>query len=94
VSPDPKDQRAVIDRITGEWAVLLIGDQEQERRVKVDELPDGATEGSIVKVRLSGLRVDVLEVDDSATEDKRAAMKDRLGRLKRTRSTGRFDKHD
>jgi hypothetical protein len=92
VSPDTKDQRAVIDRITDEWAVLLVGDDEQERRVNADELPDGAEEGSIVKVRASGLRVDVLEVDDAATEEKRSAMKDRLGRLKGTRSTGRFDK--
>jgi hypothetical protein len=94
VSPDPKDQRAVIDRITDEWAVLLIGDHEQERRVKADELPDGAKEGLILKVRVSGLRVDVLSVDDAATEEKRSAMEDRLGRLKRTRSTGRFSKHD
>lgn len=94
MSPDPKDERAVIDRITDDWAVLLIGDEEQERRVKADELPDGAREGSIVNVRVSGLRVEVLEVDDAATKEKRSEMKDRLGRLKRTRSTGRFDKND
>ena len=94
MSPDPKDQRAVIDRITDDWAVLLIGDKEQERRVKADELPDGAKEGSIVTVRVTGLRVEVLEVDDAATEEKRSGMQDRLGRLKRTRSTGRFNKND
>ena len=94
MSRDPKDQRAVIDRITDDWAVLLIGDQGQERRVKADELPDGAKEGSIVTVRVTGLRVEVFEVDDAATEEKRSEMKDRLGRLKRTRSTGRFNKND
>lgn len=83
-------QRAVIDRMTDGWAVLLVGDREQERRVRVDDLPDGAQEGSIVRVRMSGLAVEVLEADDAATDAKRSEMKDRLGRLKKSRSTGRF----
>ena len=94
MSPDPKDQRAVVDRISDDWAVLLIGDEEQERRIKADDLPDGAEEGSHVTVRVTGLRIEVIEVDDAATEAKRSEMKDRLGRLKRTRSSGRFDKND
>ncbi len=85
-------QRAVIDRITGEWAVLLVGDKEQERRVRASELPDGAEEGSIVEVRSTGLKLEVIATDDAATEAKRAEMKDRLSRLKNTRSSGRFDK--
>ena len=93
MSPDrnPDDvQRAVIDRVTGEWAVLLIGEKEQERRVRVDDLPEGAEEGSIVDVRVTGLKVEVIATDDTATEAKRAEMKDRLSRLKKTRSSGRF----
>ena len=84
-------QRAVIDRITDGWAVLLVGDREQERRVPEAELPEGAEEGSIVQVRVSGLKVEVVGVDDGATDEKRAEMKDRLSRLKESRSTGRFD---
>lgn len=94
MSPDPKDQPAVIDRITDDWAVLLVGDKEQERRVRADDLPEGAMEGSIVTVRVTGLSVDVIGVDDAATDEKRSEMMDRLDRLKRTRSTGRFDKSD
>jgi hypothetical protein len=95
VSPDRKSddvQRAVIDRITGEWAVLLVGDKEQERRVRASDLPDGADEGSIVDVRSTGLKLEVIATDDAATEAKRGEMKDRLSRLKNTRSSGRFDK--
>jgi len=84
-------QRAIIDRITGEWAVLLVGDREQERRIRVDDLPDGAKEGSIVDVRVSTMKVEVVGVDDAATDEKRAEMQDRLSRLKETRSSGRFD---
>ena len=94
MSPDQRSddtQRAVIDRITDGWAVLLVGDREQELRVRETELPDGAEEGSIVQVRVSGLKVEVVEVDDGATDEKRAEMKDRLSRLRKSRSTGRFD---
>lgn len=87
-------ERAVIDRMTDVWAVLLVGDKEQERRVRVDDLPDGTEEGSIVNVRVTGLRVDVLEVDDEATEAKRSEIKDRLNRLKRTRSSDRFSRKE
>ena len=84
-------QRAVIDRITDGWAVILVVDREQERRLRVDDLPDGAEEGSIVQVRVSGLNVEVVAVDDGATHEKRAEMKDRLRRLRKSRSRGRFD---
>lgn len=97
MSPDRRSedgQRGVIDRITGEWAVILVGEREHERRVRVDALPEGAEEGSVVRVRATALEVEVLGTDDEATEDKRAEMKDRLGRLKRTRSSGRFAKRD
>ena len=94
MSPDQasdETKRAVIDRITGDWAVLLVGDKEQERRVRVDDLPDGAKEGSVVHVRVSTMKVEVVGIDDAATDEKRAEMQDRLSRLKETRSTGRFD---
>ena len=94
MSPDRKSddvQRAVIDRIAGDWAVLLVGDREQERRVRVDDLPEGAEEGSIVDVKIIGLQLEVIATDDAATEAKRAEMKQRLTRLKNTRSSGRFD---
>lgn len=94
MSPDRQSdgvQRAVIDRITGEWAVVLVGDRELDRRVRVSDLPKEAREGSIVDVRISGLKVEVVGVDEAATDEKRAELKNRLSRLKQTRSTGRFD---
>jgi hypothetical protein len=44
----------------------------------------------MVHVRVSGLKVEVVDVDAGATDEKRAEMKDRLCRLKKSRSTGRF----
>jgi hypothetical protein len=94
VSPDrasDKTQRAVIDRIEAESAILLVGDREHERRVPVDDLPEGAKEGSIVDVRVSALKVEVVGVGDAAANEKRAELQGRLDRLRKTRSTGRFD---
>lgn len=93
MSPDPSEgaQRAVIDRITGDWAVLLVGDEEQERRVRIGDLPEGAEEGSIVDVRHAGAKLEVVGTDEAATDDKRDEMKARLTRLKKARSTGRFE---
>jgi len=94
VSPDRRSddtQRAVIDRITDGWAVILVGDREQERRLRVDDLPDGAEEGSIVQVRMAGLKIEVVGIEDAAADEKRAEMKDRLSRLRQSRSRGRLD---
>ena len=84
-------QRAVIDRITDGWAVILVGDREQERHLRVDDLPDGAEEGSIVQVRMAGLKIEVVGIEDAAADEKRAEMKDRLSRLRQSRSRGRLD---
>lgn len=94
MSPDhdsDKVERAVIDRIEGDDAILLVGDREQERRVPADDLPKGAKEGSILDVRVSTLKVEVVGVDDAATDEERSEMRGRLERLKKDRSTGRFD---
>ena len=85
-------QRGVVDRISNGWAVILVGEKEQERKVREDELPDGVREGSIVKVRASGLHLEVVGSDDTATEAKRTEIRGRLDRLKDTRSKRRFDK--
>lgn len=74
--------------------MLLVGDRELERRVRADDLPDGAEEGSIVEVRVSPLEIEVIGTDVAATDRKRSEMSDRLSRLKRTRSSGRFGKEE
>lgn len=90
-SQDSDTERGVIDRITDGWAVILVGDREQERKVREDDLPDGAREGTAVEVRSSGMRVEIVAVDDEATDAKRSDVRDRLDRLKKRRSKGRFE---
>ena len=83
-------QRGVVDRITDGWAVILVGDEEDEHRLRENDLPEGVSEGSVVRVRFDGSDIEIVEADDEATEEKREEMRGRLSRLKKTRSTGRF----
>jgi hypothetical protein len=43
--------KAVVDRIEGELAVLLLGDKEVKLDVALAELPSGTKEGSWLKVK-------------------------------------------
>lgn len=45
--------KAVIDRIEGDLAILLVGDQEDMLNVPMYMLPEGATEGSWLVIRFS-----------------------------------------
>ena len=83
-------QRGVVDRISDGWAVILVGDEENEHRLRENHLPEGVSEGSVVRVRFDGSDIEIVEADDEATEEKREEMRGRLSRLKKTRSTGRF----
>ena len=83
-------QRGVVDRISDGWAVILVGDEEDEHRLRENDLPEGVSEGSVVRVRFDGSDIEIVEADDEATEEKREEMRGRLSRLKKTRSTGRF----
>ncbi len=42
--------RAVIDRFEGDYAVVLVGDEESKIDINREHLPDGAKEGSWLKV--------------------------------------------
>jgi len=75
---------AVIDRIEdGRRAVLLVGPDEVELVLDVALLPEGAGEGDWLRL---GLQPDV-----ALTESRRAALEDRIDRIRRTRGGGRFD---
>jgi hypothetical protein len=84
----PDDVRATIDRVTDGIAILLVEPDGREVELPAGELPEDATEGSVVLVRLDPL--EVVEVDHEATRALRAAAENRLARMRRSRSRGRF----
>ena len=76
-------QKAVIDRIEdGTWAVLLVGQKRVERLVPVGQLPEGAREGTWLRVRLNQDTVEELVVDDVETETVRGRIASKLEMLR------------
>lgn len=62
-------RRAVIDRIEdGQWAVLLVGRTQTEMHIPVEELPEGAREGTWLRVRTRDNTVTDIVVDMEETE--------------------------
>lgn len=84
-------RKAVIDRIEdGEWAVLLVGRKQTERIIPVEQLPEGAGEGSWLRVRIQDDAVTEIMLDTEETEkvlrrvrSKRDALRMRRSRLQR-----------
>ncbi len=71
--------RAVVDRIEGEIAVLLLGDEEVRLDLPMRYLPTGVKEGTILSLRF--------EVDAAATDAARERAVERIRRLKRLSGT-------
>lgn len=69
------DLRAVIDRIEGKMAVLLIGDENYRAVLPRSFLPKDAAEGSVLKLSIS--------VDADATDDAKQRISDLIDRLSR-----------
>ena len=67
--------RAVIDRVEGGLAVLLVGDDEVQLDLPLTCLPAGVQEGSILTINFEEDRVETLDV--------RETMQRRIDRLRR-----------
>jgi len=76
-------EQAVIDRIVdGKHAVLLVGEQEVERIVPVEMLPNGAREGTWLTVSFRDDQLVHAEIDVGRTEAVRERIADKLNRLR------------
>lgn len=76
--------KAVVDRIVdGVHAVLLVGEEEAERVVAVDALPQGVAEGTWLWVRFDGDQLVEAEIDHQETQATRARIKAKLELLRR-----------
>lgn len=82
--------RAVVDRIVNDTAVVLVGPDEAEHRLPVGELPEGASEGSWLVVDPTSDPISLLEVDESLTQARTEAITRRLDRIRQRRTGGRF----
>jgi hypothetical protein len=79
----PRRQKAVIDRIEeGKWAVLLVGREQRERVVPLEELPEGMQTGAWLKVRLGEQGVEDVVVDEEETAKVRGRVESKLEQLR------------
>jgi hypothetical protein len=65
--------RAVVDRIEGTMAVLLIGSEEHQAVVPRNLLPQDAGEGAVIRI--------TIDVDFAATEEAKRRVQDQIDRL-------------
>lgn len=85
--------KAVLDRIVdGDKAVLLVGEEEEERLVDVADLPDvdgqQVQEGSWLLIDETG----ALTYDSEQTEQRTESMADKLAMLQKRSRPSRFKK--
>ncbi|MDW7674673.1 MAG: DUF3006 domain-containing protein [Bacillota bacterium] len=67
--------KAVLDRFEGEFAVVLVGEDEVHVNMPKSLLPHGAREGSWLKLNI--------ELDPEATERQREKISELLAKLKK-----------
>lgn len=87
----PADEEVgVVDRVVGDVAVVLVGGDEAEYELATESLPEGAREGSWLRVRLEGDGLAVIGRNVAGESEQRHRLEDRLGRLRGERRGGRF----
>ena len=76
-------EKAVIDRIIdGKTAVILVGDDERQHHCRADALPEGAKEGTWLRVRVESGKIVSMEVDEGETDGVRSRIHKKLENLR------------
>ena len=73
--------KGIVDRFEGDWAVLLIADQ-QQLTVPRDKLPAGAGEGDHLQITLQDGEIIQAGLDERATKDARRRIQAKLDSLR------------
>lgn len=81
-------QKAVVDRIVdGKYAVLLIGDKEEELNVSIKDLPEGTREGTWLKVEVADEQLLSAVIDHDKSSVVKKGIKDKMAILKKQKSS-------
>ena len=75
--------KAVIDRFEGEFAVLIVGDDEQHLNVLKILLPKPSKEGSWLQVEIQNGEVISTVIDEEETANAKQRIAEKLERLRR-----------
>ena len=76
-------EKAVVDRIVdGKIAVILLGEDQRQHHHPADELPEGAQEGTWLRVRVEGAKIVSIEVDPGETDEVRRRIQEKMDKLR------------
>ena len=76
-------EKAVVDRIVdGKIAVILVGDDQREHHHPADELPEGAREGTWLRVQVESGSVVAMEVDQEETGATIRRLQEKMNKLR------------
>ncbi|MBI4334390.1 MAG: DUF3006 domain-containing protein [Chloroflexi bacterium] len=81
------ETRAVIDRIEGTRAVLLVGEEEEKALVPVSRLPARAGEGDWLIVSMTNGQITGIQPDPEQTEKRRRLIEAKLELLRKKKQT-------
>jgi len=77
------EQQAVLDRIEGSMAVLLLGEKQTPLSLPVSRLPAGPKEGDWLKLTMSNGEVVTVQPDPEETARRRQRVQARLDLLRK-----------
>jgi hypothetical protein len=75
--------KAVIDRFEGEFAILIVGDDEHHVNVSRKLLPKEAKEGHWLQLDIVGGEVSNIELDEQETKKARQRIAEKLAHLRK-----------
>ena len=76
-------EKAVVDRIVdGRTAVILVGEDVRQHYYPADELPEGAREGTWLRVLIESGRIVAMEVDQEETDTARRRIQEKMAKLR------------
>jgi len=75
--------KAVIDRFEGEFAILIVGEDEQRINVLRTLLPKQTREGSWLQVEIQNGEVSSVVIDEEETARAKQRITEKLARLRR-----------
>lgn len=76
-------EKAVIDRIVdGKTAIILVGDDERQHHYPAGKLPEGAQEGTCLRVQIENGEILSLEVDQEETDTVRRRIQEKIDKLR------------
>ncbi len=82
--------KGVIDRIIeGKWAVILIGEEEIEDRIRLEMLPTNVKEGSVVQIKIENGSICALKLLEAETTAQLTRIQEKMNVLK-TRKRSSF----